>query len=687
MVKIHFMEQDDPALMVLESILALAGPNYTSPYDSSAQPFEGSKLNDDDLLQYQLPAGISLKGYSDTSESKSMSSAINSLLLVLTPVLSAYGFLLPIFGVIIGILEVLCALMNPFAVKRAVKRLIKKWLPPLLSLFPPVAGVLIIASTIKVILAIVFFIMTVLIPMIKLFAVNIGLLSDANGENGNKQQRDAIREKLLTLITELANQLGIFSVIKPIVDLVMSILKLASKKPCKKKKKGKKLGLDPMHEKFDLTEIDSSYDEEESDTTCCDDEVCPPLLKSPPSGSAFILPAFYGNASPKFAWRIYPRSSQSDVISLIQYMQSFKAQLDSQLDEPFNEAKFAGQSSDTSHFSVKITGKRGSTQSVTLPISKINSKDGSMYVIDPALFRFKGSVTYQIITNWDMLIAHSVVSIACDPEIEAVKNSVYERLPDLDLSAVEQFPELADLGDELEEIIKYTNNKVNAARNEVVDVVFADPKPSGAIVSTDTGIISVPSSDLIDAVGSTDAKQPPYDSNINALNSILDSLINALNTYIDALKARLNSILSKSVDRVNSDFDVDKNLVKADGKNKAIVYVIPRDMTGSPILKNTPSGVTIDVSIFTDFGTLSNKKENKSTGTISAELVSFLPGVATLTATVNGTYIVSFDGENETTKEVEVSFVSDAIMPQRRLVSKPGKYITANNNEREPGRR
>lgn len=675
MTNIHFIEENDPVTAVLGILLALTGPNYNPPYDGSAQPSDGTQRNDDDLLQYQLPAGMSLKGYAEPSQSESMGTVINSLLLALAPVLSAYGFILPIFGIIIGIIEVICALLNPWSVKKAVKRLKKKWLPPLLSMFPPLAGVIIILSTLKVILSVVFFTLTVLVPMIKLLINNILSLIGAFGADGNKQQQDAIREKLASLLTELANQLGILAVLKPILDIIMAILKLTSKKPCKKKKK-KKFKNAPGAEQYDLTNIDHGYSADEDDTTCCDDDVCPPLLKDPPSGSAFILPTFFADSPPKFAWRIYPLSRRSDVISLSPYMQSFKAQLDSQLDEPLNEAQFAGQSSDTSHFSVKITGKRGDAQAIILPISKINPKDGSMYVIDPTLSRMIGSITYEVITNWDMLIAHNIVALGCDPEINAVGDAVYGRFPDLETPVVDSYPETADIGEQYDDIVAQVNGKVDEIRDIVLGVVF-DPVPD---IATDA---------IIDAIADTNAKAPPYDNEVNDLNNISNDLVGTLTGYTDELKSKMNSILSKATDRVNSDFEVDKNIVKADGEDKAIVYVLPRDITGSPLLKNTPDGVTIDVSIFTDFGTLANQIEDKSNGVVTAELTSPVPGVATLTAKVNDEFISSFDGENEEIKELRVMFVSDSTMPKRRFVSKPTgntkKHITINSGEREPG--
>ena len=56
---------------------------------------------------------------------------------------------------------------------------------------------------------------------------------------------------------------------------------------------------------------------------------------------------------------------------------------------------------------------------------------------------------------------------------------------------------------------------------------------------------------------------------------------------------------------------------------------------------------------------------------------------------INDEYISEFSGNTERVKEVSVKFVSDAIMPKRRFVSKPRpnspKHNTTNVTEREPG--
>jgi len=159
--------KDPTILAALEEILDIAGPNYNLPFDSDAQPSDGVERNDESLTQYDAPGGTTLKSVQPPAANPSMGSVISSVLTVLSPILTAYGLLLPILGIIKAIIEVLCCLMNPFCVIGAVKRMFEKYIPPFISLFPPSAGIIIMKSTIKLILAVVYQVMTEVIPTIQ----------------------------------------------------------------------------------------------------------------------------------------------------------------------------------------------------------------------------------------------------------------------------------------------------------------------------------------------------------------------------------------------------------------------------------------------------------------------------------------------------------------------------------------
>ena len=123
--------------------------------------------------------------------------------------------------------------------------------------------------------------------------------------------------------------------------------------------------------------------------------------------------------------------------------------------------------------------------------------------------------------------------------------------------------------------------------------------------------------------------------------------------------------------------------------DKVIITVIPRDGGGNPLLKNVPDGVDLSVSLYTDLGTISNQSLNKTTGEITADLTSTVPGKATVRAKIVNDYVSGIVNGQEYIVVAEVTFISDAILPKRRFVSKPNKTAsqknTAGGPERSPG--
>jgi len=177
---------------------------------------------------------------------------------------------------------------------------------------------------------------------------------------------------------------------------------------------------------------------------------------------------------------------------------------------------------------------------------------------------------------------------------------------------------------------------------------------------------------------------------IPIIEELGEEIVNLLFVAANELTDRLNVLLSRITDRIASTFQVDKHIIRAGGVDKALVQVTPREAGGVAVAQNLPTGADISVEIFTDFGTLQNQQRDNTTGIITAELISAFPGVANVTAKVNTDFIMNFDGENETVKVERVEFVADAVMPKRRVVSKPSsgrRSRTGLTGEREPGSR
>lgn len=625
---------NNTTLAILQGILDLAGPNFAPPYDASQQPIVGDSRNADDLIQFTVPGGTTIRGMSEPGITESMSSAISSMLSVLAPIISAYGLILPILGVIRGIIEVICAMMNPFAVIKAVIRLFKKWIPPFISLFPPFAGIIIIIGVIKVILAVIYFIMTVLIPTIQLIIYNIKILIAAVGPDANEQTRKAGREKLNALIVELLNKIGILNVLTPLLSIIFLILKLVSGFPCKKKKskKGKK-------SRMDLTGVFGDFDENEEDASCCGEDVCPNIIRNPPSGKGVMIPTNYCEAPPFFAMKIVTNNPQ--VIEYKQFAQNLPDQLNCQLDEEIDFGKPANFTGDLTMLRVEITSRRGGGRQINVPVVKIKD-NGEIIVVNPAARRMIGMVNWKIVPNYDLMVMSGFIGIACHPDVEFAKEEIENRFPDLDNSVVDKFPELGNLETDFGNLNTNLNNLLNGLQTQVDN------------------------------------------NDVDGVQNTQDQAFGLLNDFANNLVSLLNDMLSKTSDRINSVFDVDKTVVRAGNADKAELVVIPRDVTGSNLAQNLPNGVDIQVDLETNFGVISNQRRNNATGEIFADLTSISTGTATVKAKINSNYVLTVDGNGqEVVKEIQVKFVSDAVLPTRRVVTKPNQNISASTNSTE----
>jgi len=204
-----FMDPESEAAEILGIVLEAAGPNFGAPYVGDSKPNDVKEANSDILIKFDGPGGTSLQGVALPGAGGNMGSAINSMLSILSPFISGYAMLMPIFGIIIGIIEVICSLLNPFAVADAVKRLFEKWIPAFVSLFPPLAGVIVALSTIKAILSLVYYIMTEIVPTVELIVTNIISLAEAfeNINDITESQIDASFQKFESVLATLIQKL------------------------------------------------------------------------------------------------------------------------------------------------------------------------------------------------------------------------------------------------------------------------------------------------------------------------------------------------------------------------------------------------------------------------------------------------------------------------------------------------
>ena len=641
----HFIDPAGQIASILDTILSIAGPNFEGPYQSNTQPHDVIAANQETLIQYQMPGGSKLEGHADPSSGGNIGTAINSMIGLLSPAISAFAMILPILGVIRGIIEILCCLMNPFCVVKAIIRLFKKWIPPFISLFPPLAGVVIMISTAKAIMAIVFYIMTEIVPVIQLIIENILGMAElfAKPIDLTPSQTDAIKIKLTNAVKMLTQKTGVLAVFLPLLDLIFLILKLVSGFPCSSGKTDEENAstgsIPPATIEFGL----------ESDSNCCDD-LCPEILSSrsaAPRGIGVVVVSSFCEYAPTFVYNLI--TGNPKVTQLESFQESREDQLNGCLDEDIRYARPAGSAADRSHIKIKLTSRRGF--SITVPALLIAGT--TVKFVSPLGALFLGAVNYEIQPDYDMLVMSGIIGAGCHPDVQEVKRSVQARFSDLDNSALDNNPEANTL---LDDTVEY-NDKLNEQY---------------AIIS--------------DAVGEVDL--PPFDNQIARIEGARNTILDISNNFIANLTNILNKVINRNINASASAFNVSKDVVIADASDVSFITVSPRDITGAQLIKNIPGGVDINVEIITNFGEVFDQTFNNSAGTVVAKIKSPVVGTASITVKVNGKLITDFDGLNEDDRVKTVRFVSDAALPTRRRRSKPSansKVNTGTTPERSPG--
>jgi hypothetical protein len=237
------------------------------------------------------------------------------------------------------------------------------------------------------------------------------------------------------------------------------------------------------------------------------------------------------------------------------------------------------------------------------------------------LKRFLGAVHFEVVPNFEVLIARNVISIGCDPEIAEAKAELENSFPNVEIPI------------DITSFVK-DYQEVNSALNKYVE-------------------------DLGKQVA-------PYD--LDAAQKTQDDIISLLNGFAARSQAELKRIADTNIDLRSSTITVDKTIVRANNVDASIVSVTPRDAAGNAILKNVPAYAWPTVNIYTTLGTLSNQRINSATGAVDADLTSPVIGTAQLTAKINNGFIYDLVNGVQVPRQVEVKFVADSALPTRRRI-------------------
>ena len=197
----------------------------------------------------------------------------------LAPFLSLYSFIQALLNMVLCVIDVLCAIPNPWALIRAIRRLIKTCLPPFLDLFPWFALLLMILSIILLIIALIIYVISRIIQIIEDLIENLILM----GEGVTLQDPEstaAVAIKIASLFCILDGLLAVFGAIASIIAIINALSQTTFGGLCG----------------------GGSND-------CCSDDICPPFIRDNPDGIAGTQGklTYYSEITPNFPTDFFTR--------------------------------------------------------------------------------------------------------------------------------------------------------------------------------------------------------------------------------------------------------------------------------------------------------------------------------------------------------------------------------------------
>lgn len=232
--------------------IAFAPPNI---------PFPDLEIGDapEDLLELvnaiiaRLPGNIKIVPNLDEF-TKSVLQAVNDLLSKITPFLALYSFFQSLLNMILCIIDIICALLNPFKLFAAIKRLFKRCLPDFLALFPWIALFVMVVTLLLLLLALIEYIINLILAFINDILANINQLTEAFRYNDDAGAL-AIITKISQLLCLIQDIVAILVALQAIFVIIESLLGINGRFTCVK-----------------------------GQSDCCTDEVCPPFLTNNQEG-------------------------------------------------------------------------------------------------------------------------------------------------------------------------------------------------------------------------------------------------------------------------------------------------------------------------------------------------------------------------------------------------------------------
>lgn len=571
---------------------------------------------------------------------------------------SMYSAITVVLKMISCIIDVLCAITNPFALVSAMVKLFGTCLPDFLLLFPQLALPAIIICMLKIVLAILEYVLSVLGPLFADIFENISNLVEAFA-TGNQDSVDAISFKIAALIKEILNSTGILAVLGGLYVMIQALIKAAIALPCSGACSGcgdtqcndtiRQTSIEADDGVYNIIYNENGFDYELFFSSATKTEDFKNIIQFFPVGLdyanvkrenvPFILTDSFGNS-------FVVKNSDSDGVLQLQTIAP-EYNVDGYLNNtdfaglPYSDLKSARFTTSIDTFTndhvnkyIKLQDTRDAADAVkntgTWKIMGVYdgynillTKDtdwgfpsvfGTIHLrwlVIPSAPNETLTYSYSIEINHDELIRHALIGVGCHPAIKASRDGAVNRYPDLNVS----LPALPDLPN--------VDDCLNVPKNIDATYVLNNYQTLGA--------------------------------NLLASESCIN---NTLGDFSNQLKSYVSNIYP-------SIFDPEKTLFSVDPETQIVgkgarLSLLPYDRNGEPLGKTVPSGI-VEVEFENDFGQIGDitvvEDSGEPTGEYLAEIIGFEAGIANIKAKVGGRYVSDYNGSELIPRTVVVEFI------------------------------
>lgn len=626
---------------------------------------------------------------------------------------AGYSALTVVMKLVSCIIDVLCSLMNPFALIAALIRLFGTCLPDFILLLPQIAVSAIILCLIKIILAIITYIVTVIIPLIRDIIDNIQDLIDAIN-SGALQVVQTVAFKIVSLLKELMNVMGILAALDAILAMIQPLMNLGLGIPC-----GGGGG----------------------SCSGCGEDQCPSVFENftltGNDGQLTVLSMFSGTS---LSYLLYfsSVSKQEDFLALKDFFPTGVDynEIDNITKVPYslycdgyyavtkvneeddgtvllsltqlpNPQHTDGYLSSTYHnstghpASVDSTGRRARFGTTSAQFSASDGYDNVyLEIMDTdSTGAIKNSGTFKILSVYD---SHNVKLDHLDINTWNIQSSYH---PTTGVGSKVVWRKIVIPSSNSNRPYTFTINHEELIRRNIIGVgCHPDVKASVRGARNRNPDLDVPMPALPDIEGLANAAMgcitavAPMDVDVQYVldnyGSIAQSVAlvdTCVNDTLGTLSSDMISYAEQIYPRI---FSLDKSLLTSDLEIQRVggnieISIIPIDINGNRLADDLPPGI-IDVKAFTTFGSLTDVEEilddsGVSTGEFRTTLSSNQVGIAEVTATVADRYISDFDTNlnppNYVQRKLSLSFISsrpiDTIISSRPI-------DTISQDSREP---